>query len=36
MEKEFVIWFNIFNKFFLEYFKGVEDFYNVYGEVLEM
>lgn len=36
MEKRFVIWFKNFNKIFLEYFKGVEDFYKVYVEVLEM
>ncbi len=36
MEKELVTWFNILNKPPLEYLKGVEDFYNAYGEVLEM
>ncbi len=36
MEKELVTWFNILNKPPLEYFKGVEDFYNAYCKVLEM
>ncbi|MGL2419515.1 DUF262 domain-containing protein [Helicobacter pylori] len=36
IEKELVTWFNILNKPPLEYLKGVEDFYNAYGEVLEM
>ncbi|WQX88293.1 DUF262 domain-containing protein [Helicobacter pylori] len=36
MEKELVTWFNILNKPPLEYFKGVEDFYNAYCEILEM
>ncbi|GAA7866850.1 hypothetical protein HpCOL240_08210 [Helicobacter pylori] len=36
MEKRLVTWFNILNKPPLEYLKGVEDFYNAYGEVLEM
>ncbi len=36
MEKRLVTWFNKLNKPPLEYFKGVEDFYNAYGEVLEM
>ncbi|MFP6266870.1 DUF262 domain-containing protein [Helicobacter pylori] len=36
MEKMLVTWFNILNKPPLEYLKGVEDFYNAYGEVLEM
>ncbi|MCQ2849147.1 DUF262 domain-containing protein [Helicobacter pylori] len=36
MEKRLVTWFNILNKTPLEYLKGVEDFYNAYGEVLEM
>ncbi|WP_232259137.1 DUF262 domain-containing protein [Helicobacter pylori] len=35
-EKELVTWFNKLNKTPLEYLKGVEDFYNAYGEVLEM
>ncbi len=35
-EKRLVTWFNILNKPPLEYLKGVEDFYNAYGEVLEM
>ncbi|RKV54721.1 hypothetical protein DD793_00045 [Helicobacter pylori] len=34
--KELVTWFNILNKPPLEYLKGVEDFYNAYGEVLAM
>ncbi|MCQ2881794.1 DUF262 domain-containing protein [Helicobacter pylori] len=36
MEKRLVTWFNKLNKTPLEYLKGVEDFYNAYGEVLEM
>ncbi len=36
MEKRLVTWFENLNKPPLEYFKGVEDFYNAYGEVLEM
>ncbi|MCQ2877681.1 DUF262 domain-containing protein [Helicobacter pylori] len=36
MEKRLVTWFNILNKTPLEYLKGVEDFHNAYGEVLEM
>ncbi|MDW3559305.1 DUF262 domain-containing protein [Helicobacter pylori] len=36
MEKRLVTWFNILNKTPLEYLKGVEDFYNAYGEVLGM
>ncbi len=36
MEKRLVTWFKNLNKPPLEYFKGVEDFYNAYGEVLEM
>ncbi len=36
MEKRLVTWFKNLNKTPLEYFKGVEDFYNAYGEVLEM
>ncbi len=36
MEKMLVTWFNKLNKTPLEYLKGVEDFYNAYGEVLEM
>ncbi|GAA7175861.1 hypothetical protein HpBGD54_01160 [Helicobacter pylori] len=36
MEKELVTWFKNLNKTPLEYFKGVEDFYNAYCEVLEM
>ncbi|WQX81077.1 DUF262 domain-containing HNH endonuclease family protein [Helicobacter pylori] len=36
MEKRLVTWFNILNKPPLEYLKGVEDFYNAYGEMLEM
>ncbi|MGL2554471.1 DUF262 domain-containing protein [Helicobacter pylori] len=35
-EKELVTWFKNLNKTPLEYLKGVEDFYNAYGEVLEM
>ncbi len=35
-EKELVTWFNKLNKTPLEYLKGVENFYNAYGEVLEM
>ncbi|MGL2379539.1 DUF262 domain-containing protein [Helicobacter pylori] len=35
-EKGLVTWFNKLNKTPLEYLKGVEDFYNAYGEVLEM
>lgn len=36
MEKRLVTWFNELNKTPLEYLKGVEDFHNAYGEVLEM
>ncbi|WQW32344.1 DUF262 domain-containing protein [Helicobacter pylori] len=36
MEKMLVTWFKNLNKVPLEYLKGVEDFYNAYGEVLEM
>lgn len=36
MEKRLVTWFNKLNKTPLEYLKGVEDFHNAYGEVLEM
>ncbi|WP_120811496.1 DUF262 domain-containing protein [Helicobacter pylori] len=36
MEKRLVTWFKNLNKPPLEYLKGVEDFYNAYGEVLEM
>ncbi len=36
MEKMLVTWFNKLNKPPLEYFKGVENFYNAYCEVLEM
>ncbi|WQX13703.1 DUF262 domain-containing protein [Helicobacter pylori] len=36
MEKRLVTWFNKLNKTPLEYLKGVEDFYNAYGEVLGM
>ncbi len=36
MEKRLVTWFNKLNKTPLEYLRGVEDFYNAYGEVLEM
>ncbi|MCQ2826349.1 DUF262 domain-containing protein [Helicobacter pylori] len=36
MEKRLVTWFNNLNKTPLEYLKGVEDFYNAYGEILEM
>ncbi len=36
MEKRLVTWFNILNKTPLEYLKGIENFYNAYGEVLEM
>ncbi len=35
-EKRLVTWFNKLNKTPLEYLKGVEDFYNAYGEMLEM
>ncbi|MGL2518106.1 DUF262 domain-containing protein [Helicobacter pylori] len=35
-EKRLVAWFKNLNKTPLEYLKGVEDFYNAYGEVLEM
>ncbi len=35
-EKRLVTWFNKLNKTPLEYLKGVEDFYNAYGEVLGM
>ncbi|WP_187916719.1 DUF262 domain-containing protein [Helicobacter pylori] len=34
--KELVTWFKNLNKTPLEYLKGVEDFYNAYGEMLEM
>ncbi|MGL2445492.1 DUF262 domain-containing protein [Helicobacter pylori] len=36
MEKRLVTWFKNLNKTPLEYLKGVEDFYNAYGEILEM
>ncbi|GAA8366164.1 DUF262 domain-containing protein [Helicobacter pylori] len=36
MEKRLVTWFKNLNKTPLEYLKGVEDFYDAYGEVLEM
>ncbi|MUU44424.1 DUF262 domain-containing protein [Helicobacter pylori] len=36
MEKRLVAWFKNLNKTPLEYLKGVEDFYNAYGEMLEM
>ncbi|WQR89072.1 DUF262 domain-containing protein [Helicobacter pylori] len=36
MEKMLVTWFKNLNKPPLEYFKGVEDFYNAYCEMLEM
>ncbi|QEE95293.1 DUF262 domain-containing protein [Helicobacter pylori] len=36
MEKGLVTWFKNLNKTPLEYLKGVEDFYNAYGEMLEM
>ncbi|WQZ97428.1 DUF262 domain-containing protein [Helicobacter pylori] len=36
MEKRLVTWFKNLNKTPLEYLKGVEDFYNAYGEVLKM
>ncbi len=36
MEKMLVTWFNKLNKTPLEYLKGVEDFYNAYGEMLGM
>ncbi|RVY28905.1 DUF262 domain-containing protein [Helicobacter pylori] len=36
MEKMLVTWFKNLNKAPLEYLKGVEDFYNAYGKVLEM
>ncbi|RKV25061.1 hypothetical protein DD741_07340 [Helicobacter pylori] len=36
MEKRLVTWFNKLNKTPLEYLKGVEDFYNAYGEMLGM
>ncbi|GAA7217199.1 DUF262 domain-containing protein [Helicobacter pylori] len=36
MEKRLATWFKNLNKTPLEYLKGVEDFYNAYGEVLEM
>ncbi|WP_187845320.1 DUF262 domain-containing protein [Helicobacter pylori] len=36
MEKRLVTWFKNLNKPPLEYFKGVEDFYDAYCEVLEM
>ncbi len=35
-EKELVTWFNKLNKTPLEYLKGVENFYNAYGETLGM
>ncbi len=35
-EKRLVTWFNKLNKTPLEYLKGVEDFYNAYGEMLGM
>ncbi|WQV23775.1 DUF262 domain-containing protein [Helicobacter pylori] len=35
-DKRLVTWFNKLNKTPLEYLKGVEDFYNAYGEVLGM
>ncbi len=35
-EKRLVTWFNKLNKTPLEYLKGVEDFYNAYGEVLRI
>ncbi|GAA7303124.1 DUF262 domain-containing protein [Helicobacter pylori] len=36
IEKRLVTWFKNLNKTPLEYLDGVEDFYNAYGEVLEM
>lgn len=36
MGKRLVTWFKNLNKTPLEYFKGVEDFYNAYCEILEM
>ncbi|NHA74185.1 DUF262 domain-containing protein [Helicobacter pylori] len=36
MEKRLVTWFKNLNKTPLEYLKGIENFYNAYGEVLEM
>ncbi len=36
MEKRLVTWFKNLNKTPLEYLKGVEDFYNAYGEMLGM
>ncbi len=36
MEKRLVTWFKNLNKTPLEYFKGLEDFYSAYCEVLEM
>ncbi|MFP5951777.1 DUF262 domain-containing protein [Helicobacter pylori] len=36
MEKRLVTWFNKLNKTPLEYLRGVEDFYNAYGEMLGM
>ncbi|MFA4808039.1 DUF262 domain-containing protein [Helicobacter pylori] len=36
MEKRLVTWFKNLNKPPLEYLKGIENFYNAYGEVLEM
>ncbi len=36
MEKRLVTWFENLNKTPLEYLKGVEDFYNAYGEMLGM
>ncbi len=36
MEKRLVTWFKNLNKTPLEYLKGVEDFYDAYGKILEM
>ncbi len=36
MEKRLVTWFKNLNKPPLEYLKGIENFYNAYGEMLEM
>ncbi len=36
MEERLVTWFKNLNKTPLEYLKGIENFYNAYGEVLEM
>ncbi|MGL2845079.1 DUF262 domain-containing protein [Helicobacter pylori] len=36
MEKRLVTWFENLNKPPLEYLKGIENFYNAYGEMLEM